>query len=62
LYYRSVRKYSLKQPEMHRFPTSHFYEFMAALGKLGSQNKFPRVMNAFQASEWQRFIQEQKQH
>jgi phenylacetate-coenzyme A ligase PaaK-like adenylate-forming protein len=56
--YRSVRKYSLNQPIINQYPTQYFYDFMAALGKLGSQNKFPRVMNQHQASEWKRFIEE----
>jgi hypothetical protein len=39
-----------------RVPTKQFYDFMEAMGKLGSQNKFPRVMNQYQASEWRRFL------
>lgn len=56
--YRSVRKYSLHQPQLKRIPTNQFYKFMEAMGKLGSQNKFPRVMNQHQASEWKRFLQD----
>lgn len=54
--YKSVRKYSLNTPTLKRVPTAYFYQFMEAMGKLGSQNKFPRVMNQFQASEWKRFL------
>lgn len=56
--YASVRKYNLKRPEMHCIPTDFFYEFMEKLGKLGSQNKFPRVMNEHQATQWKQFLNE----
>jgi hypothetical protein len=56
--YKSVRKYSLQKPKLQRVPTGHFYKFMEQMGKLGSQNKFPRVMNEHQASEWRRFLAE----
>lgn len=56
--YKSVRKYSLHQPTFTRVHTSNFYGFMETMGKLGSQNKFPRVMNQYQATEWLRFLGE----
>lgn len=59
--YASVRKYNLKQPELQCIPTAYFYEFMEKLGKLGSQNKFPRVMNEHQATQWKQFLKEKKQ-
>jgi phenylacetate-coenzyme A ligase PaaK-like adenylate-forming protein len=54
--YASARKYSLAKPTMNCVPTSYFYEFMEKLGKLGSQNKFPRVMSKHQALQWQQFL------
>lgn len=54
--YASARKYSLAKPTMICVPTSYFYEFMEKLGKLGSQNKFPRVMSKHQALQWQQFL------
>lgn len=54
--YASVRKYNLGAPKLECIPTSYFYEFMEKLGKLGSQNKFPRVMNEHQASQWRQFL------
>jgi hypothetical protein len=54
--YKAVRKLSLKAPVLTSVKTKLFYEFMEKMGKLGSQNKFPRVMNEFQASEWRRFL------
>jgi phenylacetate-coenzyme A ligase PaaK-like adenylate-forming protein len=58
--YKSVRKYNLKMPIIQRVPTFVFYQFMESLGKLGSQNKFPRVMNKHQASEWKRFLSDRE--
>lgn len=54
--YRSVRKASLNTPTLLAVKNDLFYKYMEAMGKLGSQNKFPRVMNEHQASEWKRFL------
>lgn len=54
--YASVRKYNLGKPRLQCIQTDHFYQFMEKLGKLGSQNKFPRVMNEHQASQWMQFL------
>lgn len=54
--YKSVRKVSLNAPVLQCVQTNLFYKYMEAMGKLGSQNKFPRVMNEYQASEWKRFL------
>lgn len=56
--YKSARKLSLKQPQLSCVKTELFYQYMEKMGKLGSQNKFPRVMNEYQASEWLRFLAE----
>lgn len=50
--YAAVRKYTLKDPKIRVLNTSVFYEFMDSIGKAGSQNKFPRVMNQAQAEKW----------
>lgn len=55
--YASVRKYNLGKPRMKCIPTDYFYQYMEKLGKLGSQNKFPRVMNEHQASQWKQFLE-----
>lgn len=55
--YKSVRKYSLNQPIVNCLPSNTFYKFMEEKGKLGSQNKFPRVMNAHQSKEWRLFLE-----
>jgi phenylacetate-coenzyme A ligase PaaK-like adenylate-forming protein len=55
--YKSVRKYdTLKTPVATQIPTEKYYQFMEEKGKLGSQNKFPRVMNAHQSKEWVLFL------
>lgn len=58
--YKSVRKASLNTPTLLSVKTNLFYNFMEKMGKLGSQNKFPRVMNEYQASEWKRFLSDNK--
>jgi hypothetical protein len=54
--YAAVRKYSLKEPILRILPVKTFYEFMEHIGKAGSQNKVPRVMNAKQSENWQAFL------
>ena len=55
--YAAVRKYNtLKSPVSYQTDVNNFYQFMEEKGKLGSQNKFPRVMNEHQAQEWKLFL------
>lgn len=55
--YASVRKYNtLNTPIAHQVDLQLFYKYMEEKGKLGSQNKFPRVMNKHQAQEWRLFL------
>lgn len=55
--YAAVRKYdTLKVPVSYQTNLNNFYKFMEEKGKLGSQNKFPRVMNEHQAKEWRLFL------
>ena len=54
--YRSSRKMNLKDPQLVVLPVERFYQFMEMKGKLGSQNKFPRVLNKEQRAEWKEFI------
>jgi len=57
--YRAVRKYdTLKNPISTCIDMKLFYRFMEEKGKLGSQNKFPRVMNPNQAKDWVDFVGE----
>jgi hypothetical protein len=54
--YASARKYNLATPELNVLPLSTFYSFMKASGKIGSQHKFPRVLNSEQAKRWLTFL------
>jgi phenylacetate-coenzyme A ligase PaaK-like adenylate-forming protein len=54
--YASARKYTLHMPELKILPLQVFYSFMKKSGKMGSQHKFPRVLNAEQAKRWLTFL------
>lgn len=54
--YRSSRKVNLKSPKSTILPVEKFYEFMELNGKLGSQHKFPRVLNKEQGILWKNFL------
>jgi hypothetical protein len=54
--YRQLRKFTLNPPLVKLLPRQKFEEFMSAKGKLGGQNKFPRVMNPAQIKEWDLFL------
>jgi hypothetical protein len=55
--YAAVRKYSLKDPSITLLPVDTFYDFMTFIGKAGSQNKVPRVMNTHQKELWIKFLE-----
>ena len=57
--YKSVRKYTLPLPEITFVQSKIFYDFMEKSGKLGAQNKFPRVMNENQQLLWKAFLETQ---
>lgn len=57
--YAGVRKVSLKKPTLKIIPVNEFYDFMESIGKAGSQNKVPRVMNSFQSDLWKNFLLKQ---
>ncbi len=54
--YRSSRKINLKDPQLIILPVERFYQFMEMKGKLGSQNKFPRVLNKEQREDWKIYL------
>jgi hypothetical protein len=54
--YKSARKYSLGDPMIELLKPEKFYEYMESIGKIGSQNKMPRVLNSKQAKQWLNFI------
>jgi len=47
---------SLLQMEVELLPIDVFYEWQAEKGKLGGQNKFPRVMKGKRFAEWDSFV------
>jgi hypothetical protein len=57
--YNGVRKVSLQPPILTALPVETFYNFMETIGKAGSQNKFPRVMNEHQSELWLNFLAKQ---
>ena len=56
--YEVERRSALKDVVVELVPVEKFYEFMSSKGKLGGQNKFPRVMKPAQLEEWERFLGE----
>ncbi len=54
--YAVERKHALQDIRLRIVPTSKFYEWMEKKGKLGSQNKFPRVLQNSAYTEWQAFL------
>jgi hypothetical protein len=54
--YAYVRKHSMPLPQLKLLPTSVFYAYLESIGKLGAQNKMPRVMNKAQAEQWTSFL------
>lgn len=57
--YASSRKYTLKDPAVLKLDPKVFYGFMQSIGKLGAQNKVPRVMNDKQSSRWISYLKDQ---
>jgi hypothetical protein len=55
--YASSRKYNLKQPILKIISTQAFYGFLESIGKLGAQNKFPRVLNNDQTEKWLNYLE-----
>lgn len=56
--YRVERIAALKDVIVEILPTSFFYEFMEQKGKIGAQNKFPRVMKNIHLTEWEEFLKQ----
>lgn len=54
--YAVERGSALKDIFVEILPLEKFYSFMTSKGKLGGQNKFPRVMKSAQHEEWKKFI------
>ncbi|HRI79944.1 MAG TPA: GH3 auxin-responsive promoter family protein [Cyclobacteriaceae bacterium] len=54
--YAVERSAALKDVLVDIVPTKTFYEWMESKGKVGGQNKFPRVLKNSQLEDWQNFI------
>ncbi|SNT24430.1 GH3 auxin-responsive promoter [Ekhidna lutea] len=57
--YKVERGSALKELRVSVLPSSVFYQWMEAQGKVGSQNKFPRVLKKEKAQLWTNFLTEQ---
>jgi hypothetical protein len=56
--YAVERSAALKEVYVDVIPVRRFYEWMESKGKVGGQNKFPRVMKNAQLEEWMNFLQQ----
>jgi len=54
--YAVERVSALKDVFVETVPVEHFYNFMMSKGKLGGQNKFPRVLKSSQHEEWKNYL------
>lgn len=54
--YAVERKHALQEIFVKILPEQVFMDFMASKGKLGGQNKFPRVLKGHMLQDWQQFI------
>jgi len=55
--YAVERSAALKDVSVDVLPVTIFYDWMEFKGKVGGQNKFPRVMKRAQLEEWQSFLE-----
>jgi hypothetical protein len=55
--YAVERSAALKEVIVDVLPVKTFYDWMESKGKVGGQNKFPRVMKRSQLEEWETFLQ-----
>jgi len=55
--YAVERSAALKDVSVDVLPVTVFYDWMEFKGKVGGQNKFPRVMKRAQLDEWQSFLE-----
>ncbi len=57
--YAVERSAALKEVMVDVFPVKVFYDWMESKGKVGGQNKFPRVMKSAMLDEWSTFLANQ---
>jgi hypothetical protein len=56
--YAVERSAALKDIFVDVLPVKTFYDWMESKGKVGGQNKFPRVMKNAQLDDWKKFLQQ----
>jgi len=56
--YAVERSAALREVFVEVVPVGVFYDFMKASGKVGGQNKFPRVMKGQQAEAWRDYVRQ----
>ena len=54
--YAVERSAALKEVFISVLPLNTFYKYMEAKGKVGGQNKFPRVIKDSQLEDWKSFL------
>jgi hypothetical protein len=54
--YAVERSAALKEVFVDAYPVKKFYSWMESKGKVGGQNKFPRVMKSAQLEDWTKFL------
>ena len=59
--YLTERKHALKEVNVKVLSPSVFYGWMESQGKIGSQNKFPRVLKKDKADSWKQYAEENGQ-
>jgi len=60
--YAVERQHALKELTIEVIPLSYFYSYMESKGKIGGQNKFPRVLKKHQLEEFEELIHTLKQN
>lgn len=55
--YRVERSAALKDVIVHVLPTEAFYSWLEEKGKIGAQNKFPRVIKNSTLENWEKFVE-----
>ncbi len=57
--YAVERSAALKEVQVDVLPVKVFYDWMQSKGKVGGQNKFPRVIKSVQLEDWKSFLESQ---
>lgn len=60
--YKVERTSALKEVNLEVLPSEQFYRWLEIQGKIGGQNKFPRVLKGEKAIHWQLYLSNQLQH